>query len=288
MRPTSRRPETVTGLEPRVAELAYYPVKGCAAVRPGTAVITPAGIAHDRAFLVVDENGVYRTQRRHPRLALITPEISRDGSRMSLHHPELPTLSFTVVRDGPRRCVDLFGNAFEGIDQGPVVGQWVSRALGEAGRLVRVPPDHRRATDGQTPGTSGYADSSAVHLLSRATLALLDEKLRSAGEPAVPMERFRPNIVVDGWEHPHTEDLLRRVTLGDCELGYAKLALRCVVTTVDQRSARKVGPEPLRTLAGYRRTGGGLAFGAKFAVVRPGTVSVGDPVEVTRWGVSEL
>ncbi|MFE0414850.1 MOSC domain-containing protein [Streptomyces tendae] len=275
-------------MEPRVARLAYYPVKGCAAVRPTTAVITPAGITHDRAFLVVDEHGVYRTQRRHPRLALITPEVSRDGARLSLHHPELPTLSFTVSRDGPRRSVDLFGRPFRGIDQGPVVGRWLSRAVGEASRLVRVPPDHRRVTDGHTPGTSGYADSSAVHLLSTASLALLDEKLRSAGKPAVPMERFRPNIVVDGWEHPHTEDLLRRVTIGDCELGYAKLALRCVVTTVDQRSGRKVGPEPLRTLAGYRRTGGGVAFGAKFAVVRPGKLSVGDPVEVTGWGVSEM
>ncbi|MFK4543050.1 uncharacterized protein YcbX [Streptomyces tendae] len=278
----------MTGLQPRVARLAYYPVKGCAAVRPTTAVITPAGITHDRAFLVVDEHGVYRTQRRHPQLALITPEVSRDGARLSLHHPELPTLSFTVSRDGPRRAVDLFGRPFRGIDQGPVVGRWLSRAVGEASRLVRVPPDHRRVTDGHTPGTSGYADSSAVHLLSTASLALLDEKLRSAGKPAVPMERFRPNIVVDGWEHPHTEDLLRRVTIGDCELGYAKLALRCVVTTVDQRSGRKVGPEPLRTLAGYRRTGGGVAFGAKFAVVRSGKLSVGDPVEVTGWGVSEM
>ncbi|MET8663769.1 MOSC domain-containing protein [Streptomyces tendae] len=278
----------MTGFEPRIAQLAYYPVKGCAAVRPTTAVITPAGITHDRAFLVVDGKGVYRTQRRHPQLALVTPEVSPDGSRMSLHHPDLAPLSFAVARNGPRRSVDLFGEPFRGIDQGPVVGEWLSQAVGEASRLVRVPPDHRRVTDGHTPGTSGYADSSAVHLLSAASVALLNEKLRSAGHPAVPMERFRPNIVVDGWEHAHTEDLLRRMTIGDCELGYAKLALRCVVTTVDQRTARRVGPEPLRTLAGYRRTKGGLALGAKFAVVRPGTVSVGDPVVVTRWGASEM
>ncbi|WP_236578240.1 MOSC domain-containing protein [Streptomyces tendae] len=277
----------MTGFEPRIAQLAYYPVKGCAAVRPTTAVITPAGITHDRAFLVVDGKGVYRTQRRHPQLALVTPEVSPDGSRMSLHHPDLAPLSFAVARNGPRRSVDLFGEPFRGIDQGPVVGEWLSQAVGEASRLVRVPPDHRRVTDGHTPGTSGYADSSAVHLLSAASVALLNEKLRSAGHPAVPMERFRPNIVVDGLEHAHTEDLLRRMTIGDCELGYAKLALRCVVTTVDQRTARRVGPEPLRTLAGYRRTKGGLALGAKFAVVRPGTVSVGDPVAVSRWGASE-
>ncbi len=278
----------MTNSGPRIAELAYYPVKGCAAVRPATAAITPAGITHDRAFLVVDGKGVYRTQRRRPQLAAITPVVSDNGCRMSLHHPDLPPLSFTVVHSGPRRSVDLFGKAFGGIDQGPVVGEWLSQAIGADSRLVRVPPDHRRVTDGHTPGTSNYADSSAVHILSVSSLALLNEKLRSAGQPTVPMERFRPNIVVEGWEHAHTEDLLRSVTIGGCRLGYAKLALRCVVTTVDQRSGHKAGPEPLRTLAGYRRTEGGLAFGTKFAVVRPGTVSVGDPVAVTGWGASEM
>ncbi|MEV8127747.1 MOSC N-terminal beta barrel domain-containing protein [Streptomyces sp. NPDC085944] len=278
----------MTSSTPRIAELASYPVKGCGAVRPATAAITPAGITHDLAFCVVDGKGVYRTQRRHPQLAAITAVVSGDGCRMSLHHPDPPPLSFAVVHSGPRRSVDLFGKAFAGIDQGPAVGERLSQAIGADSRLVRVPPDHRRVTDGHTPGTSSHADSSAVHILSLSSLALLDEKLRSAGQPTVPMERFRPNIVVDGWEHAHTEDLLRGVTIGGCRLGDAKLALRCVVTTVDQRSGRKAGPEPLRTLAGHRRTEGGLAFGTKFAVVRPGTVSVGDPVVVTDWGVSEM
>ncbi|MFJ6071010.1 MOSC domain-containing protein [Streptomyces sp. NPDC093065] len=273
---------------PRIARLAYYPVKGCAAVHATTAAVTPAGITHDRAFLVVDGKGVYRTQRRHPQLALVAPEISSDGSSMTLRHPDLEPLHLPVDRSGPRRPVDLFGEPFQGIDQGSVVGEWLSEAVGETSRLVRVPPDHRRVTDGLTPGTSGYADSSAVHILSKASLDLLNERLRADGHPAVPMERFRPNIVVDGWEQPHTEDLVRRVTVGGSELGYAKPALRCVVTTVDQRSAHRTGPEPLRALARYRRTEGGLAFGAKFAVVRPGAVSVGDAVTVTRWGASEM
>ncbi|GAB3565436.1 MOSC N-terminal beta barrel domain-containing protein [Amycolatopsis endophytica] len=272
----------------RVTQLAYYPIKGCAATYPATAQVTPAGLTHDRGFLVISEEGVYRTQRRHPRLALIAPDVSADGAKMSLRHPDLEPITFAVDATGPTRPVDLFGAPFRGIDQGAAAAEWLSEAIGERCRLVRVPPDHQRVTDGHTPGTSGYADSCAVHVLSRRTVDLLNEKLRAAGKPEVPMDRFRPNIVVDGWADAHVEDLVRSVTIGGCELGYAKLALRCVVITVDQETAGKRGPEPLRTLAGYRRTSGGVAFGAKFAVLRPGTVSVGDAVTVREWGTSEL
>jgi uncharacterized protein YcbX len=94
---------------------------------------------------------------------------------------------------------------------------------------------------------------------------------------------------IGGWAEPHAEDRAHRITIGDTELGYAKLATRCSVTMIDQSSGTKAGPEPLRALAGYRRAAqGGVAFGAKFAVLRPGKVSVGDEVVVGRWGESEL
>lgn len=116
------------------------------------------------------------------------------------------------------------------------------------------------------------------------------------------MNRFRPNIVVDSgprqgldrdcsdWAAvPHAEDRTRRIRIGGTELGYAKLAVRCAVTLVEQEAGARQGPEPLRTLAGYRRaTSGGVVFGAKFSVVRPGKLSVGDEVVVREWGVAEL
>ncbi|NSC25020.1 MOSC domain-containing protein, partial [Streptomyces albus subsp. chlorinus] len=136
--------------------------------------------------------------------------------------------------------------------------------------------------DGATPGTSRYADSSAVHLLTRTTLDDFNARLAERGSAPLPMARFRPNIVVDGWDgRPYAEDRVRRLRLGEVELGYTKLAVRCAVTLVDQRTGTKAGPEPLRTLAGYRRAeGGGVVFGSKFSVVRPGALAVGDGVEV--------
>ncbi len=272
-----------------VSELAYYPVKGCAGTAAGDAVLTPAGLAHDRSFMVTDTDGRFRTQRRDPRLALVRPDISHDGERLVLHAPGFEALDLTVDTTGARRPVDLFGAAYRGIDQGETAAAWLSEVLGTPSRLVRVPPEHDRVTDGRIAGTSGYADSCAVHVLSRASLDLLQRRLAERGAPPLPMDRFRPNVVIDGWEEPHTEDRAHRIRVGEAELGYAKLAIRCAVTMVDQGSGRKAGPEPVRTLAGYRRAAeGGVAFGAKFAVLRGGRVSVGDEVTVTAWGESEL
>ncbi|WP_328771291.1 MOSC domain-containing protein [Streptomyces sp. NBC_00286] len=276
----------------RVVELSYYPVKGCAGVSAHDAVLTSAGLAHDRSFMVTSEEGVYRTQRRWPRLALIRPGISPDGERLSLRAPGHPyALDIGVDTSGPRRDVDLFGAPFTGIDQGDEAAAWLTEVLGAPSRLVRVPPEHDRVTDGQVPGTSGYADSSAVHVLSRSTLDLLNGRLTESGGDALPMDRFRPNIVIGGWGDPHTEDRVRRITIADTELGYTKLAIRCAVTLVDQETGTRTGPEPLRTLASYRRAasgGGGVAFGTKYAVLRPGKLSVGDEVRVTSWGEAEL
>ncbi|MBV1940014.1 MOSC N-terminal beta barrel domain-containing protein [Streptomyces sp. BV286] len=272
-----------------VVELTYYPIKGCAGTSASEALVTPAGLAHDRSFMVVSEEGVYRTQRRDPLLAVVQPEITGDGYRLRLRAPGREPVDIEVDTVGAPRPVDLFGTAYQGIDQGDPAAVWLSDLLGSPSRLVRVPQEHDRVTGGRTPGTSGYADSSALHVLSRSTLDQLHRKLAERGAHPLSMERFRPNIVIDGWDEPHTEDRAHRITVGGAELGYAKLAIRCAVTLVDQRSGSRAGPEPLRTLAGYRRAAeGGVAFGAKFAVLRTGKVSVGDDVIVSRWGESEL
>ncbi|MFH8746071.1 MOSC domain-containing protein [Streptomyces rimosus] len=271
-----------------VAELTYYPIKGCSGVSVSAAELTLAGLAHDRSFMVTGADGVFRSQRRDPLLAVVRPEISPDGARMTLRAPGAEALSLDVDASSVPRDVEMFKVPYRGIDQGDGVAGWLSEVLGVPSRLVRVPEDHGRVTDGLMPGTSGYADSCALHVVSRASLELLHARLVERGAAVLPMDRFRPNVVVDGWDEPHTEDRVRHVRVGEAELGYAKLAVRCAVTTVEQSSGARTGPEPLRTLAGYRRTaGGGVVFGAKFAVVRPGKLSVGDAVAVSAWGELE-
>jgi uncharacterized protein YcbX len=268
----------------RIVALHTYPIKGCAGTALTSALLTPAGLEHDRTFLIVDEWGVFRSQRRDPGLAKIRPEVVDDGEELVLHAPSAGALRIAVDLDAPRRPVEMFGNPYRGIDQGDAVAEWLTRVLGTASRLVRVPPEHNRVTDGETPGTAGYADSGALLVTSRASWTELDRRIAERGASAVPMDRFRPNVVVDGWGEPHTEDEVREASVGAAELGFAKLAVRCAVTLVDQRTGVRVGPEPLRTLADYRRvTAKGVAFGAKFSVLRPGRLAIGDEIFVRRW-----
>jgi uncharacterized protein len=271
-----------------VVALHTYPIKGCAGSGPADATLTPAGLAHDRSFMIVDEHGSFRTQRHDPRLATIRPEVDGDGGALVLRAAGVDDLRMPVDTGGPRQNVTLFGKPLRGIDQGDAVADWLSHVLGTASRLVRVPPEHDRVTGGERPGTAGYADSAAVLVTGRASWAELERRIVERGADPVPMDRFRANIVVDGWSEPHVEDRAREVRIGDvehgAELGFAKLAVRCAVTTVDQRTGLRAGPEPLRTLADYRRvTDSGVAFGAKFSVLRPGRLAIGDEVVVHHW-----
>jgi uncharacterized protein YcbX len=260
-----------------ISELYHYPVKGCAGIRVPTCALGLAGLGHDRRFLVTDLDGTYRTQRRDPLLATVQPAVGEhlDDGPLTLSAPGAGTIHVPIDTTAPRRPVTLFDRPYTGIDQGEEVATWLTAVLGKPSRLVLAPPEHHRVTDGLTPGTSAYADSSPVHLLSATSLRDLNDRITAHGGRPVPMSRFRPNIVVDGWQ-AHEEDHALRLTTGDVELAYAKPAIRCVVTTVDQLTGAKSGPEPLRALATYRRRPDGVAFGAKYAVSRPGRLSVGD------------
>lgn len=259
-----------------VTALISYPVKSCAGTAYSAAQLTEAGLAHDRTFMVVGPDGVLRSQRSHPRLATIRPEIDEAGRWLTLHAEAVSPFRLEVDLQGPARPVTLATHNLRGIDQGDRVAYWLSEVLDDESRLVRVPPEYRRVTDGITPGTSGFADSSPVHLISTASLAHLNDSIIGSGGTALPMNRFRPNIVVDGWPEPHHEDRALRIAVGDAELGFAKTAVRCAVTTVDQHAGTKAGVEPLRTLATYRRSAQGVLFGAKFSVLRPAHIAVGD------------
>lgn len=172
-------------------------------------------------------------------------------------------------------------------DQGDEVAEWFSDALGAKSRLVRVAPGFDRDGWGETPGKVNFADAHAVLVASTASLDGLNARIAARGDAApVPMDRFRANIVLTGNDEPHFEDRVRRMILGSVELAYSVRAIRCNVPLVDQRTGRRAGPEPVRTLATYRREPeykNKVSFGAKNAVVREGVVTVGDVAEVTDW-----
>ncbi|MFJ1894901.1 MULTISPECIES: MOSC domain-containing protein [unclassified Streptomyces] len=269
-----------------VRELVHYPVKGCAGTATESARVVGTGLEHDRTFMVVDAGeGAFRSQRTHPAMAAVKVTVLRSGAALALSAAGVEPLLLEVDRDGPRRDVSMFDRPLgAAVDQGDTVADWFSEVLGAKSRLVRAAPGFDRDGWGETPGKLNFADAHAVLVTSTASLDDLNARIAARGDAdAVPMDRFRPNIVLTGKDEPHFEDRVRRMTLGTVELAHSVRATRCSVPLVDQITGLRQGPEPVRTLATYRREaqyGNRVSFGVKNAVVCEGVVSVGDPVTV--------
>jgi uncharacterized protein YcbX len=267
-----------------VSALTYYPVKGCAGVSVSAARFESTGIVHDRSFMLVDEEGAFLSQRNLPGLAVLRPAVAEDGTRMVVGADDI---ELDVVVDGPRRPVSLFEKWFgDGVDQGDTAAKWFSAVLDRPARLVRVPPEHDRDGWGLHRGKVGFADAHAVLLIAESSLEHLNQRIEKHGAAPVPMDRFRANIVVSGWPLPHTEDRARLLSVGTVELGYSVRAVRCAVPMVAQDTGLRTGPEPIRSLAGYRREpefGNGVSFGMRAAVLAGGRIAVGDDVVVRQW-----
>lgn len=267
-----------------VASLVRYPVKGCAGIELSSAELTSEGIAGDRRFMLVStSDGAFLSQRTHSGLAVLHPRL--DGGVLTVMASDAPPLRVDVLADGPRRKVSLFDKWFgEGVDQGDDAAAWFTERIGVDCRLVRTPPGMARPGWGDTPGWTGFADAHALLVCSLSSLDDLNARMVANGGKALPVNRFRPNIVVSGWPEPYIEDLVREMRIGaSARLAHSARGIRCAVPTVDQATGRKDGHEPTKTLSTYRREpemGGGVSFGVKCAVTAPALIRVGDPVEV--------
>lgn len=268
----------------RVSRLARYPVKACGAEPLEVAELGPAGVRHDRALAVVVGDEIV-TQREHPRLALVRPSLCDTGEQAVLRLAGVEGLgevAGAVAAIGASRTVTIFGEPVEVVEQAPELSAWFGGVLQTDARLVMAPAGSRRRSPGLREGLTVLSDEGTLSLHSQASLDELNTRLAARGHPALPADRFRANLVVKGCA-AHAEDGADRVEVGrtgEVVLGFAQLDVRCAVTTVDQQAGRRAGPEPLRTLAGYRRDprGGGVRFGVYLTVEQAGVVRVGDPV----------
>lgn len=263
---------------PVVTQLNYYPIKSCAGLAADRLEIGLRGFLHDRRWLVVEPDGRFITQRELPRMALIKPQIENDC--LTITAPNMPTLQLPIHQAGSTISATIWrDHGVKSIDHGDTAAAWLSQFLGVECRLVRFAEDGvrqvdqtyaRRATD-----QVGFADAYPFLLISEESLADLNQRL---DEP-LPMNRFRPNIVVRGVE-AYAEDSWKTVRIGEMVFDVVKPCARCAVTTTDQETAER-GKEPLRTLAMYRKFGeGSPKFGQNLVHHGQGMLQVGDALEV--------
>jgi uncharacterized protein YcbX len=256
----------VPASEVSVTGLYVYPVKSMRGIARARATLAPSGFEWDRQWMIVNAGGVFLTQRTHPQLARIVPQVTADA--LVLNAPGLSALSVPLDAAGARTAVRIWDDGCVGIDQGSAAREWVSRAVGEAVRLVRVSPDMGRVANpkfaGATPAPIGFPDGYPVLVCNEASLEDLNERLPER----IPMERFRPNIVLRGlpaWAEDHIETL----TLGPVELRLVKPCIRCTIPSIDQQSGeRSTDPAPALKQFRFSRALRGVMFGENAVIVR--------------------
>ena len=261
---------------PTVASLHVYPIKSCRGMDLTAVRFDPLGPLYDRRFMLVDENGRYLTQRELPRLALITPRLGPTALMVSA--PNMPQLKVAMSqRDAKRIAIKVW--EFEGVaeDAGASAADWFSSFLERSCRVVRWAEDQLRPVSpkyARTEAATSFNDGFPVLLTSEASLADLNKRMKAP----LPMNRFRPNIVVRDLE-PYAEDSWRKIRIGELELDVVKACGRCATTTVDQLTG-VAGSEPLATLATYRKQDNKVLFGQNCVHLGLGSIRTGDPVEV--------
>ncbi len=273
----------------RVARLFVYPVKSCAGVELGEALLAETGLDLDRSWMVVDAQGRFLTQREWPRMALVRPQIRT--SEVVLRAPGMLALHLGIDEVERPLRVRVWADEVDAWDMGDVAGQWFSDFLGQPGlRLARFDPQVRRLSSlkwtGGIEAVNQFADGYPFLVTSEASLAGLNRRLQAAGHAPVGIERLRPNLVLAGVE-AHDEDRLAELRIatadGPVVLRPVKPCARCPIPNIDPRTAES-SPEVLATLSQYRadaRVDGQLSFGMN-AIVLGGvdrTLRVGDAVQ---------
>ncbi len=253
--------------------LYVYPIKSCRGVRVEEWPVVERGFAADRRWMIVDEAGRFVTQREVARLALV--QTAFVGESLKIEGPgAAPLLLPQRFDEGAPRNVEVWSDQSIGCVH-PAGSAWFSAYLGSPHELVYMPDNHHRQVNPARarPGDIvSFADGYPFLLISEASLADLNTRL----EKPVPMERFRPNIVVSGTD-PFAEDEFARVQLGSISFRGVKRCDRCTVTTIDTETGER-GREPLRTLATFRLSEFKVWFGMNLIHDAPGTLRVGDAV----------
>ncbi len=274
----SQRPDTA-----RISALYRYPLKSARGQSLPEARLVSTGFEHDRQWLLVTPQGRFITQREQPRLALLRAEATT--AQLHLSAADLPSLSITLSDAQGRSRVMIWRDECTAFDAGDAAADALSDWLGSPCRLVRFDPQQQRLSNRQYTGDiaaeNAFSDDYPLLLIGAASLSDLNQRIGRE----LPMNRFRPNIVLEGLG-PYDEDQLQELRCGGLVLRAVKPCTRCCITTTEQASGTLDGDEPLRTLKTYRHDAGlgGVTFGQNLVIVsgRGSLLRVGETLQL-RW-----
>jgi uncharacterized protein YcbX len=259
-----------------LSELNIYPIKSAKGVPLTSARVVERGLEHDRRWMVVDDGNRFLTQRTHPRMALM--EVQVRSHHLAVSAPGMEELAVPFELKNPELLqVQVWDDLVEAESVGSDASAWLSRFLGIPCKLVHM-PDHSarsvnpRYAEGRVPVS--FADAFPFLLISESSLSDLNARL----EQPVPMNRFRPSLVVKGCR-PFEEDEWNEFQIGPVTFTIAKPCSRCTVPTVDQSTGIR-GKEPIRTLETFRSREGKVLFGQNVVHRGSGVLAVGDPVHL--------
>ncbi|MEN0005226.1 MAG: MOSC N-terminal beta barrel domain-containing protein [Bacteroidota bacterium] len=269
----------------RISQIITYPIKSLGGFQQTTAVVTPQGLQFDRRWMLVTPEGKFLTQRTFPRMALFKTALSGDYLKVTAPNQldsfiEIP---LEAPKEQPAKMVEVWASDVMALQVNPEFDTWFSRHLGTECQLVYMPEESKRPIKAKyniPNGVVSFADSNPILIIGEASLNDLNNRLESP----VEMNRFRPNLVVEG-SVPYGEEEWQQVSVGPVHFRVAKACTRCKMITINQSTAA-VGQEPLKTLATYKAKNNQIDFGVLVAWANEewsgGTpmISLGDEVVV--------
>jgi uncharacterized protein YcbX len=260
-----------------LSEIWIYPVKSLGGIRLTEAEVQARGLRFDRRWMIVDENGVFLTQRAFTKMALIDVSLENDAIRLH-SRTDNSSVEIPLQPENPQEItVKVWDDVVPALTVSTPADKWLSEQLEKDVRLVMMPESTERKAD-PTYAKNGenvsFADGFPYLIISQAALDHLNSKV----DTNLEMKRFRPNFVLSGTE-PHAEDNWTSLRIGDIEFEIVKPCARCVLTTIDPETGNK-GAEPLKTLAGYRRVNNKIMFGQNAVAKQNGMIRENATVSV--------
>jgi len=257
-----------------LASIHVYPIKSLGGFAVDDARLTDRGLEHDRRWMLVDVNGNFVTQRESAALACLHTSPTATGFRViDTRDGDVLQLPWQMERTSERMCT-VWSDRVRILRSEPVWNNWFSDKSGQALELVYMPDTTKRRTDGRyASGLTSLSDGFPYLVISQASLDDLNARLPAP----VPMDRFRPNLVVAGGV-AFQEDGWRDIRIGETIFNLVKPCARCTIVTTDQRTGSR-SKEPLRTLATYRNKGSKVLFGMNAMGPTSGELRTGLSIE---------